>query len=175
MTSLTIEKIVEHENGSATLTIDMDNEMLQSLLQHAVIDLLKKEVEAEENHDKKRGITTKKEESRQKNERIELVKKWLDDTDSVTSEELETNSKYAAADACRAEQLVQVALIDPAQAVAAAAAAAAAATSTTVASSCAHAAAQYAAYVSRSEGTIKPSWIQHVQSYIDRYDGIINE
>ena len=66
MTKLTVEKVVEHENGSATLTIDMDNEMLQSLLQHAVIDLLKKEVEAEENHDKKRRITTKKEESRQK-------------------------------------------------------------------------------------------------------------
>ena len=60
MTSLTIEKIVEHENGSATLTIDMDNEMLQSLIQYAVIDILKKEVEAEENHDKKRKITTKK-------------------------------------------------------------------------------------------------------------------
>ena len=42
MTSLTIEKIVEHENGSATLTIDMDNEMLQSLIQYAVIDILTK-------------------------------------------------------------------------------------------------------------------------------------
>ena len=115
---------------------------------------------------------TKKQESRQKNERIELVKKWLDDTDSVTSEELETNSKYAAADACRAEQIVHVALIDPDPVYASALATA---VSTTVASSCAHAAAQYAAYVSRSEGTIKPSWIQHVQSYIDRYDGIINE
>ena len=172
MTSLTIEKIVEHENGSATLTIDMDNEMLQSLIQYAVIDILKKEVEAEENHDKKRRITTKKEKSRQKNERIELVKKWLDDTNSVTSEELETNSKYAAADACRAEQIVQVALIDPDPVYASAVATA---VSTTVASSCAHAAAQYAAYVSRSEGTIKPSWIQHVQSYIDRYDETINE
>ena len=115
---------------------------------------------------------TKKQESRQKNERIELVKKWLDDTDSVTSEELETNSRYAAADACRAEQIVQVALIDPDPVYARALEAA---VSTTVASSCAHAAAQYSAYVSRSEGTIKPSWIQHVQSYIDRYDGIINE
>ena len=172
MTSLTIEKIVEHENGSATLTIDMDNEMLQSLIQYAVIDILKKEVEAEENHDKKRRITTKKEKSRQKNERIELVKKWLDDTNSVTSEELETNSKYAAADACRAEQIVQVALIDPDPVYASAVATA---VSTTVASSCAHAAAQYAAYVSRSESTINPSWIQHVQAYIDRYDEIINE
>ena len=172
MTSLTIEKIVEHENGSATLTIDMDNEMLQRLLQYAVIDILKKEVEAEENHDKKRGIMTKKQESRQKNERIELVKKWLDDTNSVTSEELETNSKYAAADACRAEQIVQVALIDPDPVYSGAVAAA---ISTTVASSCAHAAAQYSAYVSRQPGFINPSWIQHVQAYIDRYDEIINE
>ena len=106
------------------------------------------------------------------NERIELIKKWLDDTDSVTPEELETNSRYAAADACRAEQIVHVALLDPDPVYARALEAAEA---TTVASSCAHAAAQYSAYVSRSEGTIKPGWIQHVQAYIDRYDGIINE
>jgi hypothetical protein len=45
MSKLTIEDVVEHEDGSATLTIDMDNEMLQSLLQYAVINILTQAVE----------------------------------------------------------------------------------------------------------------------------------
>jgi len=45
MTKLTIEEVIEHEDGSATLTIDIDNEMLQSLLQYAVLDMLTKTVE----------------------------------------------------------------------------------------------------------------------------------
>lgn len=45
MAELTIEKIVEHEDGSATVTLDINNEMLQSLIQYAVIDILTKSLE----------------------------------------------------------------------------------------------------------------------------------
>ena len=75
------------------------------------------------------------------NKHIALVKRYLVG-DEVSIKELQDNSNAA--------NVVAYAAAD--------------------AASAANAAAQYAAYVSRSEGAIKPSWVQHVQSYIDRYD-----
>ena len=40
-----VTKVTEHEDGSATLEIDMDNEALTALLQSALLDTIKKGLE----------------------------------------------------------------------------------------------------------------------------------
>jgi hypothetical protein len=45
MASFNVEEVIENEDGSARLVIDMDNEMLQLLIEHAVTDILTKAVE----------------------------------------------------------------------------------------------------------------------------------
>lgn len=44
---MTVTNIVEHEDGSATVTFDMDDQTRQALIQHALIDILTKAAEAE--------------------------------------------------------------------------------------------------------------------------------
>lgn len=45
--NLIVKDIVEHEDGSATITFDMDDQTRQALIQHALIDILTKAAEAE--------------------------------------------------------------------------------------------------------------------------------
>ena len=39
---IVVTEVTEHEDGSATLQIDMDNEALTALLQSAILDAIKK-------------------------------------------------------------------------------------------------------------------------------------
>ena len=41
-------EVIEHEDGSATLQIDMDNEALTALLQSALLNAIKKGLEIDE-------------------------------------------------------------------------------------------------------------------------------
>jgi ribosome biogenesis SPOUT family RNA methylase Rps3 len=43
---MTVKDIVEHEDGSATVTFDFDVETTKFLIQHALLDIIKKSVEA---------------------------------------------------------------------------------------------------------------------------------
>ena len=45
---IVVTKVTEHEDGSATLEIDMDNEVLTALLQSALLDAIKKGLEIQE-------------------------------------------------------------------------------------------------------------------------------
>jgi len=40
-----VEKVIENKDGTATLVIDMDNEVVQMLIEHAVKDILTKYIE----------------------------------------------------------------------------------------------------------------------------------
>jgi hypothetical protein len=42
---ITIQQITEHEDGSATLIIDMDNETRDCLINYAFVEMLKKGLE----------------------------------------------------------------------------------------------------------------------------------
>jgi|DEB0MinimDraft_6_1074348.scaffolds.fasta_scaffold11754_7 hypothetical protein len=42
---IVVTEVTEHEDGSATLQIDMDNEALTALLQSALLDAIKKGLE----------------------------------------------------------------------------------------------------------------------------------
>ena len=42
---IVVTEVIEHEDGSATLQIDMDNETLTALLQSALLDAIKKGLE----------------------------------------------------------------------------------------------------------------------------------
>ena len=53
MATFKVEEIIENEDGSAQLILDMDSEMTQFLIEHAVKDILTKaivEMETEETH-----------------------------------------------------------------------------------------------------------------------------
>jgi len=57
---IVVTEVTEHEDGSATLQIDMDNEALTALLQSAILDAIKKGLEIHESQDwKLRDSTTK--------------------------------------------------------------------------------------------------------------------
>ena len=45
---IVVTEVTEHEDGSATLQIDMDNEALTALLQSALLNSIKKGMEMEE-------------------------------------------------------------------------------------------------------------------------------
>ena len=45
---IVVTEVIEHEDGSATLQIDMDNETLTALLQSALLDAIKKGLEIEQ-------------------------------------------------------------------------------------------------------------------------------
>ena len=45
---IVVTEVTEHEDGSATLQIDMDNEALTALLQSALLNAIKKGMEMEE-------------------------------------------------------------------------------------------------------------------------------
>tara|TARA_B110000503_G_scaffold70715_1_gene109875 strand:- start:6754 stop:6906 length:153 start_codon:yes stop_codon:yes gene_type:complete len=45
MATFKVEEVIENEDGSAQLILDMDSEMLQLLIEHAVTDILTKAVE----------------------------------------------------------------------------------------------------------------------------------
>lgn len=40
-----VEKVIENKDGTATLVIDMGNEVVQMLIEHAVKDILTKYIE----------------------------------------------------------------------------------------------------------------------------------
>ena len=42
---IVVTEVTEHEDGSATLQIDMDNEAVKALLQSALLDAIKKGLE----------------------------------------------------------------------------------------------------------------------------------
>jgi len=45
MAKFKIEEIIDNEDGSAQLVLDLDSEMTRTLIEHAVIDILTKAVE----------------------------------------------------------------------------------------------------------------------------------
>lgn len=49
--SIKVSDFVEHEDGSATLNIEMDNVTKETLLEFAFIELLKKSIAVEEESD----------------------------------------------------------------------------------------------------------------------------
>ena len=44
---MTITDIVEHDDGSATISFDMDDETRKAMIQHALLDILTKAAEEE--------------------------------------------------------------------------------------------------------------------------------
>jgi hypothetical protein len=46
--SLTVEDIIEHSDGSATVTFVFDTETKEFLIQHAILDILKKAIQQTE-------------------------------------------------------------------------------------------------------------------------------
>ena len=48
---IVVTEVTEHEDGSATLQIDMDNEALTALLESALLNATKKGMEMEEKKD----------------------------------------------------------------------------------------------------------------------------
>lgn len=44
--TLTVTDLIEHEDGSATVTFDMNSKATQSLIQYAILDILTKAAEA---------------------------------------------------------------------------------------------------------------------------------
>ena len=50
MATFKVEEIIENEDGSAQLILDMGSEMTQFLIEHAVKDILIKAMETEETH-----------------------------------------------------------------------------------------------------------------------------